>query len=195
MNDARESRDTMTTHSTRSPPDESAPKGDDQRTAERGNEPRVRDYVQPLAFPAGAIVLAVTQIVIWDAPAVEAFLLSFLVVTVGLQGIWGFLGHYFKAEMVADLIGWPTGNPFQTEIAFANLAFGVLGLLCIPFRGGFWVATAIGISIFLLGAASVHVREIREQGNLNPDNAGGILVTDVLTPVVLLALLALLYLS
>ncbi|WP_238709333.1 DUF6790 family protein [Natronorubrum halophilum] len=176
----------MATDSTRSSSEDGV-----QRTGRE--EPRVRDYVQPLAFPAGAIVLAVVQITVWNAPAVEAFLLSFLIVTVGFQGIWAFLGHYFKADMVAALIGWPTGNPFQTEIAFANLAFGVLGLLCLVFDGGFWIATAIGVSIFLLGAASVHVRDIRTRGNLNPDNAGGILVTDVLVPIVLLALVALLY--
>lgn len=185
----------MTTRSTRSPPADSSSESDGQKPRGQENEYRVRDYVQPLAFPAGAIVLAVAQIVIWNTAPVEAFLLSFLVVTVGLQGIWAFLGHYFKAEEIATLIGWPTGNPFQTEIAFANLAFGTLGLLCIPFHGEFWIATAIGISVFLLGAASVHIREIRKQGNLNPANAGGILLTDILTPVVLIGLLALLSLS
>ncbi|WP_247003183.1 DUF6790 family protein [Halosolutus gelatinilyticus] len=184
----------MTTHSTRSPPAESSPERDEQQPAAK-DDYRPRDYAQPLAFPAGAIVLAVAQIAIWNTAPVEAFLLSFLVVTVGLQGIWAFLGHYFKADEIATLIGWPTGNPFQTEIAFANLAFGALGLLCIPFRGGFWIATAIGISIFLLGAASVHIREIRTRGNLNPANAGGILLTDILTPIVLLGLGAILYLS
>lgn len=182
-------------HSTGSPLDDSSSGSGDQKTVAQENEFRVQDYLQPLAFPAGAIVLAVVLIAIWSMAPVEAFLLSFLIVTVGLQGIWAFLGHYFKAEMVADLIGWPAGNPFQTEIAFANLAFGTLGLLCVPFRGGFWIATTIGISIFLLGAASVHIREIRKQGNLNPANAGGILLTDILTPVVLLGLLGLLYLS
>lgn len=185
----------MPTHSSRSPPAESSAESGDQKPMEEDNEYRLWDYAQPLVFPAGAIVLAVIQIAIWNTAPVEAFLLSFLAVTVGLQGIWAFLGHYFKAEEIATLIGWPTGNPFQTEVAFANLAFGTLGLLCVPFQGEFWLATAIGISIFLLGAASVHIREIRKQGNLNPANAGGILLTDILTPVVLLGLLALLYLS
>lgn len=154
-------------------------------------QPRVRDYVQPLLFPAGAIVLALALIAIRGAPPVEAFLRSFLFVTIGLQGMWAFSGHYFVPDKVAALIGWPAGSPFQTEIAFANLAFGVLGLCCLGIDGGFWLATGLGASIFLLGAASVHVREIREAGNLNPDNAGGILLTDVLTPVVVLSLLAL----
>ena len=57
---------------------------------------------------------------------------------------------------VAASIGWPAGNPFQYEVAVANLAFGVLGLLCLRFRDGFWTATAIGWSVFMLGAAAVH---------------------------------------
>ncbi|WP_323172473.1 DUF6790 family protein [Natrialba sp. PRR66] len=184
----------MTAHSTRSPSDDAASGSGDQKPVEQDRDYRVQDYIQPLAFPAGAIVLALALSTVWNMTPVDAFLLSFLVVTVGFQGIWAFLGHYFKADMVAALIGWPAGNPFQTEIAFANLAFGILGLLCVVYRGEFWIATAIGISIFLLGAASVHIRDIRERGNLNPANAGGILVTDILTPLALLGLLALRYL-
>ncbi|ELY95404.1 DUF6790 family protein [Natrialba taiwanensis] len=184
----------MTARSTRFPSDDAASGSGDQKPVGQDRDYRVQDYIQPLAFPAGAIVLALALSTVWNMALVDAFLLSFLVVTVGIQGIWAFLGHYFRAETVAALIGWPAGNPFQTEIAFANLAFGILGLLCVVYRGEFWIATVIGISIFLLGAASVHIRNIREQGNLNPANAGGILVTDILTPIVLLGLLALRYL-
>lgn len=149
---------------------------------------RITDSLQPLAFPVGAVFVAAGLVALRGAPVVETLLLSFLVVTVGLQGVWGFLGHYFKADEIADYIGWPAGNPFQTEVAFANLAFAVLGLLCIPFRSGFWLATAFGVSVFLLGAASVHVREMREHDNFNLGNAGSIFLTDVLTPIALLAL-------
>ena len=39
------------------------------------------------------------------------------------------MGHTFAADEVAESIGWPTGNPFQTEVAVANLAIGTLGIL------------------------------------------------------------------
>jgi len=146
------------------------------------------DYT-PLVFPAVAVLAGIVQVALWHVPPVTAFLLSFLVVVVGFQGIWGFLGHYFRSDEIAAFIGWPAGNPFQKEVAFANLSYGVVGVLCFWFRGGFWVATVIGISVFLLGAAVGHVTNVRETGNRSPGNAGAILWTDVLTPVVLLALL------
>ena len=60
----------------------------------------------------------------------EILLLWLLVINVGLGGIWAFIGHTVFAEQVAESIGWPAGNPFQTEVAVANLAIGTLGILC-----------------------------------------------------------------
>lgn len=145
----------------------------------------------PLVFLFVALGAAVGQIFFWGTPIIESLLVSLLVVTVGLQGIWGFLGHYFKSDEIARFIGFPPGNPFQKEVAFANLAFGVLGILSFWFRGGFWIATVISISVFLLGAALVHINEIRETQNLNPGNAGMILLTDIVIPLALIVLLIL----
>ncbi len=59
----------------------------------------------------------------------EILLLWFLVINTGLGGLYAFMGHTFAANEVAESIGWPTGNPFQTEVAVANLAIGTLGIL------------------------------------------------------------------
>lgn len=120
---------------------------------------------------------------------VEVVLLYALVIYVGGSGLFAFAGHAFKGEQVAQLIGWPTGNPFQLEVAVANLAFGVLGILCIWFRGDFWLATVIGYAVFLVGAMAVHVRESLLQGNAQAYNIGlPILFADVIVPAVLLGL-------
>ncbi len=116
--------------------------------------------------------------------------LSYLLpLSVGLGGLFAFVGHTMRADEVARSIGWPAGNPFQFEVAVANLAFGVLGLLCVKFRDGFWTATILGYGIFLEGAAFVHIREILMSGNWSVNNAGPILVADVAFPVFLLLLL------
>lgn len=119
----------------------------------------------------------------------EIFLLWLLVIDAGLGGIWAFMGHAFAATEVAESIGWPTGNPFQTEVAVANLAVGTLGILCYWIRGDFWTATVIATSIWLLGAATIHVVEIVNAGNYNPGNAGLIFYLDIATPLALIALL------
>jgi hypothetical protein len=119
------------------------------------------------------------------------YLAYLLPVSVGLGGLFAFVGHAFHADAVARSIGWPAGNPFQSEVAMTNLAFGVLGLLCARFRDGFWTATILGYGIFLEGAACVHIREILKSGNWSINNAGPVLVADVAFPLFLLGLLLL----
>ncbi|UTB33907.1 MAG: hypothetical protein NKF70_06885 [Methanobacterium sp. ERen5] len=122
---------------------------------------------------------------------IKTFLLSFLVISVGFGSIWAFIGHAFLPVQVAESIGWATGSPFQTEVAFANLAIGILGILCYFFRDNFWVATVIASSIFLLGAAYVHVINIINYSNHAVGNAGTIFFMDIIGPVILIVLLIL----
>lgn len=119
----------------------------------------------------------------------EILLLWLLVINTGFGGIYAFMGHAFAANEVAESIGWPTGNPFQTEVAVANLAIGTLGILCYWIRGNFWTAAVIATSIWLLGAAAIHVREMVEAGNYNPGNAGVVFYMDIIGPLLLIALL------
>jgi hypothetical protein len=119
----------------------------------------------------------------------EVLLLYLLVIFVGVGGLMGFLGHTFKAQEIALKIGWQPG-PFQFEVAVANLAFGVLGIMCIWQRRGFRTATGIGYSIFLLGCAYGHFRDMALHGNFSPYNVGAVLwLNDLAVPVVILILL------
>jgi len=120
---------------------------------------------------------------------VETFLLSFLVIGVGIGSIWAFIGHMFVSSQVAASIGWAAGNPFELEVAFANLAIGVLGVLCYWIRGNFWTATVIVNSVFLLGDAYVHIMNMLQFANYAPGNAGSVLYMDVIGPVILIILL------
>jgi hypothetical protein len=118
----------------------------------------------------------------------EIFLLWLLVILVGLGSIFNFIAHTLLADSTAASIGWPAGNPFQSEVAVANLSYGVLGILCYWMRGNFWVATVIGFSIWFLGDAVVHIRDIVLSANYAPNNAGITLYIDILIPVILNAL-------
>ena len=147
-------------------------------------------YLIPLILTVVGVVL---QVIIAKTPLIEAILHYFLIMFVGVAGILAFLGHTLKADEVARKIGWPVKSGFQFEVACANLSFGILGILCIWLRGNFWIATAVGYSVFLLGAAYGHIREMVTKGNLNPYNAGWPLVMDILKPVILLVLFVLYY--
>jgi hypothetical protein len=120
----------------------------------------------------------------------EVLLLYLLVIFVGVGGLTGFVGHTFMGREIALQIGWQP-SPFQFEVAVANLAFGVLGILCVWQRGGFWTATGLGYSTFLLGCGYGHLREMIRDGNFAPYNVGPVLwVNDLAVPLLILILLA-----
>ena len=119
----------------------------------------------------------------------EIFLLWILVITVGVTSVFAFIGHTVFADTTAASIGWPAGNPFQSEVAVANLTIGTLGILCYWIRSNFWIATVIGFSVWWLGDAVVHIRSIVVEANYAPDNAGVTFYLDILVPVMLIALL------
>lgn len=123
--------------------------------------------------------------------AADMLLLGLFAFPIGLGGLVGLVGHTLRAAPVAASIGWQAGNPFQYEVAMANLAFGILGILCLRYRDGFWTATAIGWSVFMLGAAGVHLHQIRMGQPFAPGNAGAILYFDIFVPALVLALLPL----
>ncbi len=120
---------------------------------------------------------------------VEVLLLYFLCVQWGFGAILTAVPHIIVPDTIAGYIGWTPGSPFQVELGFASLGLGVLGVLCIWLRGTFWLAPAIGRSIFLYGAAYVHLRDIAAHGNLSPGNAGVPLLFDLVIPTIVLGLL------
>jgi hypothetical protein len=121
---------------------------------------------------------------------VEVILLYLFIFYVGVGGLMGALGHTVWARETALRIGWQPGSPFQFEVAMANLAFGMMGILCIWQRGGFWNATGLGFAVFLLGCAYGHLRDLIVSSNYAPYNAGaGILFSDAVVPLLILGLL------
>jgi hypothetical protein len=119
----------------------------------------------------------------------QIFLLWFLVITVGVLSFLFFISHTLLAKSSAQSIGWPVGNPFQSEVAVANLAIATLGILCYWIRGNFWIATVIAFSVWWLGDAVVHIRSIVVEANYAPNNAGITFYLDILVPLMLIVVL------
>ena len=87
-----------------------------------------------ILMPAIALVGGAVQLALSGRPrtierAAEVFLVWVLVVWVGIGGLLAFMSHTLMADQTARMIGWPVGNPFQSEVAVANLAVAVLGIL------------------------------------------------------------------
>ena len=142
----------------------------------------------PFYFLGISVVIGIIQILIWHVNVINAFLFAFILSNIGLQGLFAFIGHFFKADEVARDIGWPTGSPFQREIAFANLALGTLGIMSIWFRGNFWFAAIVARSVFSWGAAYGHIIDLKKRENISILNAGPVLYDDILLPFILIGL-------
>lgn len=112
------------------------------------------------------------------------WLLVYLVFfTVGIQGIWGFIFHVFFPNIASSSIGW-ANSPFEFEIGIANLALGVSGLLSFVIRKRyFWLACIIFAGVFYFGAGVGHVYQLLVHKDYATDNAGVILYTDLITPI------------
>ena len=121
----------------------------------------------------------------------KTLLWYFIVVVIGFGSIWGFVGHMFLSDSVASSIGWATGSPFQIELAFYHLGIGIAGLMCIWYRDSLWAGVVIIKSVFLYGAAYVHIKDMVVHNNYSPSNTGAVLIGDIIFPSILLLLLVL----
>ncbi len=118
----------------------------------------------------------------------ETFLVYWFAVAIGASGVFAFAGHAFRADQVAASIGWAAKNPFQQEVAFADLALGILGLTCIFLRDNFWIATAVAVTVMYWGDALVHINQLLFHGNHNSGNAGAILWGTITVPAITIVL-------
>jgi hypothetical protein len=119
--------------------------------------------------------------------AAKTYLLYLLFIYVGLMGLLTAYAHVFRPLETSASIGWAT-SPYEYEVGMADLTIGVLGILCLWFRGNFWLATAIANAVWLLGDAIGHIRQIALNNNHAANNSGIFLITEIITPLVILLL-------
>jgi uncharacterized membrane protein YphA (DoxX/SURF4 family) len=146
-----------------------------------------------LVFPAIAILGFLVHAGISRQPRTAAHLLDLLLrwsfgAALGASSVFGFFGHTFEARQIAEQIGFPPGNPFQWEVAWANLALGALAIIAI-WRRDFWWPTAIAAAVFGWGAAWGHIYQMVIHNNHAEYNSGPILYTDILVPAAILLML------
>jgi hypothetical protein len=116
---------------------------------------------------------------------VRTYLLYLLFIYVGLMGLFTAYYHVFRPIEASASIGWST-SPYEYEVGMADLTVGVLGVLCLIYRDGFWLATAIADAVWLLGDAVGHIRELVVHNNHAENNAGIFLVFELAMPVLIL---------
>lgn len=142
----------------------------------------------PFVGLVGTIVMTVIDVLSPGGDLGRDLLENSVLWMIGVQGWMTGCGHMFFGEPIAESIGWPSKTPWQWEVGLASLATGVLGVIASGFGDEFTLATIIAFSVFYLGAAVGHVREMVTHRNFKAGNAGPIFFFDVLVPVYLIVL-------
>ena len=141
-------------------------------------------------LPAILLVLAVAlAIARRKSPRfAERFLGWVLLLPIGITCLWAGIYHVFFSSTAAHFIGWQV-SPFQFEVGMADLALGATAVWAFWRDLSFKAASVCAASIFLLGDAVGHVRQMMTVGNFAPGNAGVPFYTDILCPVLAIVLL------
>jgi hypothetical protein len=99
-----------------------------------------------------------------------------VLVGIGASILWGALGHIGPtSHATAASIGY-VPSMFQWEVGWADLAFGLLGVLCArrENRGGWTNATLVAWTIFLYGCGIGHIMQWVAHDNTTPNNVWSI---------------------
>lgn len=139
-----------------------------------------------------AITCAIFGIFVSHQKPSIPFLQNFLFWGVGVWLVGAFFMHWIQpaADRICEGLGWPKGSPFQKEVAAADGAFGILGIICgFTAPTDFWTSTVIGASFMLFTMGVGHVLDIVKTENESPLNAGSTMYYGLLLPVVLVTLL------
>ena len=121
-------------------------------------------------------------------PAANRFLGWVLLLPIGVVGLWAGIAHVAFPQVAAEHIGWQV-SPFQFEVGMADLAVGITACLAFQHAWEFRAAAVCAASVFLLGDAVGHVRQMLIAGNFAPGNAGLPFYMDLIAPMLAIALL------
>jgi len=91
---------------------------------------------------------------------VEKALAIVTVMTVGVEGVLGFVRHVFLYKADMKRLGWETDRPdWMWEVGFANLGFGAMAVLAVAAGWGVKAQALVllGYALYLFQAAMLHL--------------------------------------
>ena len=117
-----------------------------------------------------ALILATTGLP-RGGDVTSRFLAWILLLPIGVTGLWAGIAHVAFPQVAAAHIGWEV-SPYQFEVGMADLAIGITAFLAFWRPWEFRAAAVCAASVFLLGDAVGHIRQMMAVGNFAPGNAG-----------------------
>lgn len=128
-----------------------------------------------------AIALARARKPVNQPLVIEKLLAWHVFWAIGVGYLYNFVMHAFFGRMSAAFIGW-ADSPFQLEVATASLGFAAVGFIAAFRSFDLRLAAIVGPSLFTLGAAAGHVKQMVTEHNFAPGNAGVIFYMDIVIP-------------
>lgn len=101
---------------------------------------------------------------------------------VGVGGVCAFITHAFMPQVATGYASWYNSH-FETQVALANLAFGLTGLISSFTSKQFKMAVATMVTVFLWGTAINSIQQLIHNANLTMDNLGLAFVSNILIPI------------
>jgi len=100
----------------------------------------------------------------------------------------GFIMHTFFPGFTAHLIGWAE-SPFQREVAYADAAVAVMGVMAFFIRDKMFRLGAVVVFAICIGGDGIgHLIEI-SGGDMAEYNTGSLLLADLFSPLIASVLL------
>ena len=140
-----------------------------------------------IAIVIAIIQMSLTKRALHLLDVAEIFLDYLIPLNIGLMSLIAFIAHAFFENKTALMIGWES-SPFQFEVAMANLGLGVVGILSIWIKKGFWLSTVITYAILAFGCAWLHLARTLNMGNAPLNYSIYLYTNDLIIPILLLVL-------
>ena len=132
-------------------------------------------------FIAAVLVALLTK---RPASAPERYFSWLLLLSVGVEALWGGLFHVFFPEMASAQIGWQP-SPYEFEIGIADISLGIVAIAAFWRSLSFKSAIATFAVLFDAGVLIGHVQQAFAASNFSPDNFGAMQVVTALHVIML----------
>lgn len=140
----------------------------------------------PIVMFVAAILIAVLTKRPRFAP--ERFFSWLLLLSVGVEALWGGLFHVFFPEMASAQIGWQP-SPYEFEIGVADISLGLVAIAAFWRSLSFKSAIAVFSVLFDAGVLVGHFQQALAANDFSPDNFGALQIVTALHIVLLPILL------
>lgn len=136
-------------------------------------------------------IVVLLSILLYAKQTNKNLLKSYVSNYMSFAGCWFFAGHMFAPDAVAKSIGWPPGNPFQKEVAFANLSFSIAAIYVSNTTDDIaaYKAITVAYAAWLIGTLIVHIQDIIKTKNYAINNAVAAPLIAIITIIISLRLI------